>query len=30
MIKISMQFFAHKREWVLQRTDVILSQRDLA
>ena len=29
MMKLNLQFFAHKRELVLQRTDVIPSLRDL-
>ena len=29
MLKISMQFFAHKKVQVLQKTDVILNPRDL-
>ena len=30
MMKLNLQFFAHKRELVLQRTDVIPSPRGLA
>ena len=28
MMKMNLQFFAHKRELVLQRTDVIPNQKD--
>ncbi len=29
MMKMNLQLFAHKKEWVLQRTAVTLSPRDL-